>query len=88
MAQLNYYTYLSQASWLIIIYVLYYYYTKQNIIPRILEKIKIKNYYKQIKKSTIHRTVYDGGGVNKYLDRLPLDESRNIYTKYLIFINK
>lgn len=51
MAQLNYYTYLSQASWLIIIYIIYYIYTKQNIIPGILEKIKINNYYKQINKS-------------------------------------
>jgi ATP synthase subunit 8 len=44
MAQLNYYTYLSQATSLIIIYIFYYYINKQIIIPRIVEKIKIKNY--------------------------------------------
>lgn len=44
MAQLNYYTYLSQVTLLIIIYLLYYCINKQIIIPRIVEKIKIKNY--------------------------------------------
>ena len=44
MAQLNYYTYLSQATSLIIIYLIYYYINKQIIIPGIVEKIKIKNY--------------------------------------------
>ena len=44
MAQLNYYTYLSQVTLLIIIYLFYYCINKQIIIPRIVEKIKIKNY--------------------------------------------
>lgn len=44
MAQLNYYTYLSQVTSLIIIYLLYYSINKQTIIPTIVEKIKIKNY--------------------------------------------
>ena len=51
MAQLNYYTYLSQATSLIILYIIYYSINKQTIIPRIVEKIKIKNYIKN--KSTV-----------------------------------
>jgi hypothetical protein len=44
MAQLNYYTYLSQVTSLIIIYLIYFCINKQILIPTIVEKIKIKNY--------------------------------------------
>lgn len=54
MAQLNYYTYLSQVTSLIIIYLLYYCINKQIIIPTIVEKIKIKNYiFNQLNNSKL-----------------------------------
>lgn len=85
MAQLNYYTYLSQASWLIIIYIIYYIYTKQNIIPGILEKIRIKNYYIEIKKSRNisldEKNTYTPYPISNIVRNSKL-------TKYFIFLNK
>lgn len=52
MAQLNIYTYLSQATWLIIIYIVYYVYLKQSILTRILEKRRIIINYNNLLKST------------------------------------
>lgn len=50
MAQLNIYTYLAQATGLIIIYIIYYIIIKQEIIPGILEKIRIYRKYEKINK--------------------------------------
>lgn len=54
MAQLNYYTYLSQSTWLIITYIIYIIIIKQRIIPRIVEIIKINNItkHKELGKNT------------------------------------
>lgn len=43
MPQINVFTYLSQTSWTIIIFILYYINMKQIIIPSIIEIIKLKN---------------------------------------------
>jgi hypothetical protein len=42
MPQINVYTYLSQASWVLIIFIIYYINMKQILIPSILEKIRIR----------------------------------------------
>ena len=42
MPQLNLYTYLSQVTWLIIIFSLYYIYMKEVVISSILEKLEIR----------------------------------------------
>ncbi len=42
MPQLNLYTYLSQVTWLIILFSLYYIYMKELIITNILEKLEIR----------------------------------------------
>ena len=42
MPQLNLYTYLSQVTWLIIIFTLYYIYMKEVVITNILEKLEIR----------------------------------------------
>ncbi len=44
MPQLNLYTYLSQATWLIIIFSLYYFYMKQVVLTSLLEKLNIRSY--------------------------------------------
>lgn len=44
MPQLNLYTYLSQATWLIIIFSVYYIYMKQVVLTSILEKLKIRSF--------------------------------------------
>lgn len=43
MPQLNLYTYLSQATWLIIIFSVYYIYMKQVVLTSLLEKLKIRS---------------------------------------------
>ena len=43
MPQLNIYTYLSQATWLIIIFSLYYIYMKQIVLTSIFEKLKLRS---------------------------------------------
>lgn len=48
MAQLNIYTYLSQSTWLVIIYIIYYIYLKQIVLTRILEKRRIINKYRNL----------------------------------------
>ena len=52
MAQLNYYTYLSQCTWLIIIFFIYYYNLKQKIFPGLVEKIKVTNFFKDLNTQT------------------------------------
>ena len=42
MPQLNLYSYLSQATWLIIIFSVYYIYMKQVVLTSLLEKLKIR----------------------------------------------
>lgn len=42
MPQINAYNYLSITTWVIIIFYIFYYIIKQNILPRILETLKIK----------------------------------------------
>lgn len=44
MPQLNLYTYLSQATWLIIIFSVYYIYMKQVVLTSIFEKINIRSF--------------------------------------------
>lgn len=41
--QINFYTYLSQTTWLIIIFYIFYYYMKQFFLPSIFENIRLKN---------------------------------------------
>lgn len=43
MPQLNLYTYLSQVTWLIIIFSIYYYYMKQVVLTSLLEKLKLRS---------------------------------------------
>jgi hypothetical protein len=43
MPQLNLYTYLSQATWLIIIFSVYYIYMKQVVLTSILEKLNLRS---------------------------------------------
>lgn len=43
MPQLNVFTYLSQTTWTMIIFILYYINMKQILIPSLLEMIKLKN---------------------------------------------
>ena len=43
MPQLNVFTYLSQTTWTMIIFILYYINMKQILIPSLLEIIKLKN---------------------------------------------
>lgn len=43
MPQINIYTYLSQTTWTLILFVLYYINMKQVLLPSLLETIKIKN---------------------------------------------
>lgn len=43
MPQINFYTYLSQTTWTIILFYVLYYYMKQYILPALYENIKIKN---------------------------------------------
>jgi len=42
MPQINVYNYLSQTTWTIILFSLYYYNMKQYLIPSIIEKIKVR----------------------------------------------
>jgi len=42
MPQINGYTYLTQCSWLLIIFITYYMTLKQYLLPNLLEKIYIK----------------------------------------------
>lgn len=51
MPQINFYTYLSQTTWLIIIFYLFYYMMKQYLLPAIFENIKLKNLNKNTIKS-------------------------------------
>lgn len=44
MPQINIYTYLSQTSWTIILFIIYYINMKQILIPLLLENIKLKNF--------------------------------------------
>ena len=44
MPQLNLYTYLSQATWLIIIFSVYYIYMKQVVLTTIFEKFNIRSF--------------------------------------------
>lgn len=44
MPQINIFTYLSQTTWTILLFVLYYINMKQIILPSLLETIKLKNY--------------------------------------------
>ena len=43
MPQINFYTYLSQTTWIIILFYLFYYLMKQYILPLVYENIKLKN---------------------------------------------
>ena len=45
MPQLNLYTYLSQVTWLIIIFSLYYIYMKEVVITTLLEKLEIRKQF-------------------------------------------
>lgn len=42
MPQINMYTYLSQATWTILLFYIFYYIMKQYILPLIFENIKLK----------------------------------------------
>lgn len=42
MPQINAYTYLTQCSWLIILFIIYYIALKQYLLPSLLEKIFVK----------------------------------------------
>jgi len=44
MPHINTYTYLTQSTWLIILFIIYYKYIKQYILPALLEKIYIKTF--------------------------------------------
>lgn len=43
MAQINFYTYLSQTTWTIILFFSFYFLMKQYILPFVFENLKIKN---------------------------------------------
>ncbi len=43
MPQINIFTYLSQTSWTILLFILYYINMKQVLLPSLLETIKLKN---------------------------------------------
>lgn len=43
MPQINIFTYLSQTTWTILLFILYYINMKQYLIPSLLETIKLKN---------------------------------------------
>lgn len=43
MPQINFYTYLSQTTWTIIIFYMFYYSMKQYFLPLIFQNLKVKN---------------------------------------------
>lgn len=59
MAQLNIYTYLSQITWTIIIFMLILYIMKKVILPTILENIVIKNLFLKNKSFSINYNTYN-----------------------------
>lgn len=58
MPQLNNYTYLSQITWLIILFSIYYIIYKRNILPKILEKRRIENNYINIRNKINKEPIY------------------------------
>lgn len=67
MPQINIYTYLSQTTWTLILFVLYYINMKQVLLPSLLETIKIKNNSIQNTSETNTSTLINKYN-NKYLN--------------------
>lgn len=67
MPQINVFTYLSQTSWTIIIFILYYINMKQIIIPSIIEIIKLKNNSILILSGNSHSKNLASGLKNNYM---------------------
>lgn len=62
MPQINVFTFLSQTSWTILIFILYYINMKQILIPSLIEMIKLK------KNSTVSITNNNNNNINNYLN--------------------
>lgn len=68
MPQINVYTYLSQASWALIIFIIYYINMKQIILPSILEKIRIRYYLFNSQTNSSFSTNLKTSSNNPYLN--------------------
>lgn len=51
MPQINIFTYLSQTTWTILLFIIYYINMKQVLLPSLLETIKLKNNYTSVKNN-------------------------------------
>ena len=64
MPQINIFTYLSQTTWTILLFIIYYINMKQYLIPSLLETIKLKNISNKKYFNTSEFNKY----TNKYLN--------------------
>lgn len=64
MPQINIFTYLSQTTWTILLFIIYYINMKQYLIPSLLETIKLKNISNNSNKTNSEFNKFS----NKYLN--------------------
>lgn len=68
MPQINIFTYLSQTTWTILLFIIYYINMKQVLLPSLLETIKLKNNYITTKNKDIKFNKEISKYSNKYLN--------------------
>lgn len=67
MPQINIFTYLSQTTWTILLFIIYYINMKQVLLPSLLETIKLKNNYITT-KDKFNNIKHNNEFSNKYLN--------------------
>lgn len=82
MPQINFYTYLSQTTWTIIIFYIFYYCMKQYLLPRIFQNIKVKSLVLQNQTPSVRNTVTEAESKDLRSSNVFI-KSYNVYNKLL-----